>query len=299
MSARSPFHRWPFFIVTIILLLFYCAPSSVSFVSSTLSYIMYPVLVVQRAVTEPIRHWHIRRHERAALEKLIVAYRQEREALVAENIALRGTQIHQEDIQEMHDFRQRYEDLHAPIVQVIFKEFSPEQHFFFIDAGSHRGIEVDMIAVYKNGIIGRVSEVYPWYSKVTLVTDRLCKIPALCVTSKALGIYSGLNDTQQGELSFVSHLMPLMTGELLVSSGDGLIYPKGFGIGRIRSCEPDASGFMHKIDIEPLFDIRSITYCCVIRKGTAYKNFDQELDASHQEAPRHIDKKESHEKSSE
>ena len=33
-----------------------------------------------------------------------------------------------------------------------------------------------MIAVFKDCFLGRVVEVYPWYSKVLLITDPGCKV---------------------------------------------------------------------------------------------------------------------------
>jgi rod shape-determining protein MreC len=135
----------------------------------------------------------------------------------------------------------------------------------FIDRGASKGVQPNMVALYKNCLIGRVSEVYPSYSKVLLITDKTCKIAALCGTTKSSGIHEGLNKKDYCTLNYVSHLCTLEEGELVISSGEGLVFPQGFGLGKIKSFT--RKGLFYDVVIEPLVDLKNIEYVYIIQKG--------------------------------
>ena len=63
-----------------------------------------------------------------------------------------------------------------------------------------------MIAVFKDCLVGRVVEVYPYYSKVILITDPTCKVAAICTSTNVKGIHEGMLSLTTTKLSFVNHL---------------------------------------------------------------------------------------------
>jgi rod shape-determining protein MreC len=228
------------------------------------SYCLYPVLLMQRSITGPINTMLSTKQTQRELEVTLNRVRLEKEALAAQLIELRAATAYLDEIQEVLEFKARYGDQDGRLAHVLMRAISPQEHFFLVGAGSEHGIEKDMIAVYKNGLVGRVTEVYPWYSKLLLITDRSCKIAAQCCTTGAVGIHEGLNDVGESALTRVSHLAAVEKGDLIVSTGDGLVFPKGFALGSIASSEAD--GLFHRIVIAPVFDVSTIEYCYLIRK---------------------------------
>lgn len=159
------------------------------------------------------------------------------------------------------------------VVQVIAKHFSDEKHFFFIEGGENIGVKVDMIAVYKNCLIGRVTEIFPYYSKVTLITDANCKVAAFCKDSKVRGIHEGQCKLNETKLSYVydSNVdlqKTIKKDDLVISSGEGLIFPRGFGLARVIECRK--KDFHVDIFLQPLVDLKEIDYCCLVTRGTEY-----------------------------
>ena len=169
------------------------------------------------------------------------------------------------DIKELADFKKRYEESHGHIAQILMKHFSDQSHFFLIDIGTRQGIKPDMVAVYKNCLIGKVAEVYPFYSKVVLITDKTCKVAAYCAQTHASGIHEGSNQSEQTMLNHVSHLSVMKEGDLILSSGEGLIFPQGFALGNVMSCKPN--GLLYTVHVEPLVDMHALAYCLIIQKG--------------------------------
>jgi len=232
------------------------------------SYIAYPFIYIQHAVVHPVKRWFEKRNAVHELESLVRQHQEQSQALLGELIACKSEACFLEETQELREFNARYAQESAIVAQILVRNFSDESHFFLIDRGARAGLEVDMVVVFKNCLVGRIIAVYPWYSKVLLVTDRLCKVPALSVDNKARGIYMGSNSLTLSSFAYVSHLEKMEAGELLISSGEGLVFPKGFGLGIIKSFDVNNSDYTYTTTVEPLIDLRTIDYCSVIKKGS-------------------------------
>lgn len=229
------------------------------------SYLVYPALVMQRSITTPIKSFLAKRKNVSQLEEQLAIITQERDRIIAQNIELHGMISFTQDTQELIDFKQRYNFSDAILAQVLVKNLSEQSHFFLIDKGARAGIQKDMVVIIKDCLIGKITEVYPCYSKAVLISDKSCKVAAYCTQSKATGIYEGNNEDARASLNHVSHLSNVEIGELILSSGDGLIFPRGFGLGKIKECH--TYGLFHQITIEPVVDLRAIQYCYVVQKG--------------------------------
>lgn len=234
------------------------------------SYLMYPILVVQNSVVAPIKTFFQKRKSVSELETQLKDLQSERDTILAQNIELQGMISFAQDTQELLEFKERYETHQTSLAQVLVKNFSEQAHYFLIDKGSRAGIQKDMAVVYKNVLIGKIHEVYPHYSKVVLVTDQSCKVAAFCADSKATGIYQGCNEAWIAHLNHVSHLSQLEEGEMILSSGDGLIFPRGFGLGKVKSFA--TQGLFYDVTIEPLLDLRSLSYCYVVTNHEELKH---------------------------
>lgn len=259
----------------IVSILFFFLAQRLSFISTKLinetsSYLVYPVLVMQRLIVDPIKSWREQRMTVNELKATIEQLHQERESLLAELIKLEATRVYAEQTKEVRDFIARYdEQANIHTAQILARHFSETAHFYLVDAGSNQGIEPDMVAVYNNVLIGRVVEVYPWYSKVRLITDAACKVSAYCAHTKASGIHEGKNNDTETQLCYVSHLDSVHENDLVISSGEGLIFPAGFALGRIAAVKRD--NLYHHVTIKPLMDLRAIHYCVLMAKGQRHQ----------------------------
>lgn len=233
------------------------------------SYVLYPFLALNHAVVDPVKNWAARRHTVNQLEKIIIQLQAERDELMAESIELRSELRYVTDIKDILNSNTQLTDSTVCIAQIIAKNFSDDAHYLLIDAGLSKGIAPGMVVVYKQCLVGKVTDVYPWYSKIIALTDRTCKVSACCLQTKTMGMHEGKNMFGSTQLNFVSHLAPIEEGDYLISSGEGLVFPRGLGIGQITSCHQD--GLYHVIDVKPLVDLSTISYCMVIQRGKSNK----------------------------
>ncbi len=225
--------------------------------------ILYPVLQLQRVVVNPIKNWSEQRATTKELYAIIDALRTEQQTLAAETIRLQSALAYYADIDELVQFNKRYADK-GYVAQILLKHQSNREHFFLVEGGLAHGIDKDMVAIYKNNLIGRVVEVYPWYSKVQLITDASCQVAACCTRTHAQGIHRGIYRDGESSLDYVNHFERLQIDDLVVSSGEGLVFPKGFALGKVTSCVAD--DLYQQVKVKPIIDFRSIQYCTLLAK---------------------------------
>jgi len=226
---------------------------------------MYPILVAQHKLVMPVKNFFERKKSRQEIEILLKALQEERADLLAQNVELNAMISYNGEIKELLEFKKQFEKTDAVLAQVLVKHFSDQSHFFLIDKGAQAGMKRDMVAIFKNCLLGKIVEVNPHYSKVLLVTDSMCKVAAYCAHTQASGIHEGNNNEQLTGMRYVSHLAQVEPDDLVLSSGDGLVFPKGFALGKIKTCNPE--GLFYDVVVEPIFDLRKIDYCFVIQKG--------------------------------
>src|SRR4030095_5586855 len=242
----------------------HCALIDISTIGSLSSYVVYPFLRVQQLVIEPIKVWLNRHVLINDLNNEIRCLQKERDELYGENIALKAKHYFADETNELRNFNKKYLLERGHIVQVLARHFSSNNQFFLMNAGSRHGIKKDMVALYNNCIVGRVGEVYPWYSKIFLITDAECKVAAMCPESGACGIHEGINDEQHTVLRYVSHLKKVIVNSMMLSSGEGLIFPRGFALGSIESVQKGE--LFYSINVRPALDFQTLCYCVLIAK---------------------------------
>ena len=115
-----------------------------------------------------------------------------------------------------------------------------------IDLGSRDGLRQNLPVLTTDGLVGRVSSVGVTRSQVVLLGDPNCRVSAR-VENQAhdMGIISasGPLDNSLVQLTYLAGGANLKSGENVVTSGQGGIYPAGIPIGQIVDSRPVEFGF--------------------------------------------------------
>ena len=110
-----------------------------------------------------------------------------------------------------------------------------------IDLGSRDGVVENLPVLTSEGLVGRVSSVGLTRSQVVLIGDPNCKVSAL-VENQAhdTGIISasGPLDNSLVELTYLSGSAILKSGQGVVTSGLGGVFPKGIPVGQVVDARP-------------------------------------------------------------
>jgi rod shape-determining protein MreC len=252
--------------LTLILLILSCVTLSVVAPTMTKKMVascLYPVICLQQSILNRVQGYMHRWKSIDELEHRLHRVQEEKQALMARIIEYEATNHYMHGIEELLAFKRRYALEHAYCVPILSKTISEQSHTMLIDAGSLHGIQVDMIALYNNILLGRVTQVYPTYSKVVLISDRDCKVAVYCAATGACGIHEGCN-SKTCVVSKVSHLDKVTLDDLVISSGQGSIFPQGFALGRIT--EYQQQDLFYTITVAPLIDYATLSYCMIISK---------------------------------
>ncbi len=238
-------------------------------VDRVVSYAVFPFLQLQRLVIEPITYLCAEWKRRIDVDALYQAVVKERDDLQADLLALQATQKFEEETAEVCAFKEQYHNPDAILGRVLMRQSGNGGNFLLIDVGSAREVHKDTAVVYKNYLVGKVVEVYPSYSKVIVISDPNCKVAAYCDKTATQGIYQGAGLNQDGVLTRVGHLSNVCDGDTVFSSGEGVIFPRGFGIGTIRSFVKNEGDMQYTIAVTPFLDFSTVDYCYVLKKEMA------------------------------
>lgn len=163
-------------------------------------------------------------------------------------------------LQALLDFRQEVPFL-TVAAQVIGSGGNEESQTVILDKGSNAGLHTDLPVIVPGGVIGKVLRVFPESSQVILITDANSGVASLLENSRIHGVLRGTNRPLT-KLTYVINGEPVTVGELLVTSGEDRIYPKGLPLGVVVSARP-ATEFQ-EIEVQPLAQLNRLEEVLVI-----------------------------------
>ena len=127
------------------------------------------------------------------------------------------------------------------LARVVLREPANWWRTAQIDLGSRDGLRVNLPVLTTDGLVGRVSSVSFTRSQVTLLGDPNCRVSARVENeTRDTGIIgaSGPLDTELVVLGYLSRTANLKPAQLVVTSGEGGIFPKGIPVGKIVDIQP-------------------------------------------------------------
>ena len=107
----------------------------------------------------------------------------------------------------------------------------------FVDRGSLSGVMRGMAVVTPDGIVGKVISAYPSASEVMLVTDPDFAAGVISQKSQSHGTLKG-DGTPTCKVDYIPLEDKLEPGEMLFTSGDDRIFPRGFPVGVVKAVRP-------------------------------------------------------------
>lgn len=223
------------------------------------SYFASPVIRVASAITNPLKAYLYRRKLKKNLYAVYRDLKKKYLKTMEENISLRGTLEYIKKSKDLIDFKDRYKLEDSILSKILIKNIDSSEHYIVVNRGERHGVKKNMAAIYKFQLIGRVSSVNPNYSKVSLITDSNSKVSAYANSSEVKGVVMGSNNIKTLNLRYVSHLKKLHNGDFVLSSGQGLVFPEGFCLGKIVKIK--TQDLCHYIELEPLVKIEELETC--------------------------------------
>jgi rod shape-determining protein MreC len=146
--------------------------------------------------------------------------------------------------------------------QVIGTSGTDSNRVIYIDKGEDVGIKRDMAVITADGIVGKVSLVYPSEAQVLLINDQTSGVGVILADARLQGWVGGavngevvLNDVMSDEQ------VPI--GEKVLTSGGDRIFPKGLPVGTVTKVGKGKDLFLN-IKVKPAADLSRLEEVLVL-----------------------------------
>jgi rod shape-determining protein MreC len=133
-----------------------------------------------------------------------------------------------------------------------------------LDQGRNQGVKNGLPVLAPEGIVGRVVEAYPNYSKAMLIVDRNSGAEAMVQRTRVRGILQG-KGANRCSLDFVPKSADVQPGDLVMASGLGGIYPKGLVFGKVSAADKKKPGVFQEIEVTPAVDLSALEEVLVVK----------------------------------
>lgn len=190
----------------------------------------------------------------------------------------------EEQVAELQLEKQRYEEeslengrlralldlkqsLRVPTVAatVLANSFRAATKTCLIDRGTRFGLSADMPVVNPQGVVGRVWAAGASLSKIQLLTDASAAVAVLVQRTRVQGVLMGRGD-QVLELRYVSSVDDVRAGDLLLTSGQDRIYPRGLPVGVVAEVR-EGTGLLKTVTVVPRVDFDKLEEVLVLKRA--------------------------------
>lgn len=156
------------------------------------------------------------------------------------------------------------------VAKVIYKGIDPYGEIMIIDKGARDGLMVQMpvlaLAEGKGvGLVGQVVEVYRNWSKVILLTDPSFAVDVKILRTQDRAIVRGKAEAL-ASLEFLPLYSQAKEGDLVVTSGQDLLFPSGLLVGEIKRIKKDPQGLFQRGEIQPFVDLYNLSHVVILMK---------------------------------
>ncbi len=138
--------------------------------------------------------------------------------------------------------------------------FSPNnwEKYIVIDVGKGKGVNIGDLVVSDGYLVGKITDVGLFSSKVTLVNDIDFKITGRTQKTREYVFLRGIG--KNAVLKFVKKNQDIRVGDLVETDN-----PKGIPIGKIVKVEDYPTEFFKKVEVEPFLKTFKLEYVLVIK----------------------------------
>lgn len=135
---------------------------------------------------------------------------------------------------------------------------------FVVNRGTDHGIDLNMPVFTMRGLVGRISAVSKTHAKVQLLPDPALHVSVMIQRTRVIGFLNG------GSANYLQAMVPSYTGvregDTLVTSGLGGIYPKGIGVGVVRSLRKGDVEVVTDLELEPFQKFTKLEEVFIMQK---------------------------------
>jgi rod shape-determining protein MreC len=121
------------------------------------------------------------------------------------------------------------------VAELLTIDLDPSYQQVVVNKGKRDGVFLGQPALDANGVMGQVTEVYPFSSRIVLLTDPSHGIPVQINRNGLRAVATGRGLGLPLKLEHLPQNADVREGDLLVTSGLGGRFPMGYPVGTVQS----------------------------------------------------------------
>jgi rod shape-determining protein MreC len=183
--------------------------------------------------------------------------REENERLQVEALVLGETLEENQRLRRLLDLRARLPIQTLP-GEIIAREWGGWVRSLIVNRGRTDDIQRLTAVISPDGMVGRVVDVRRGSAVVQVLTDPTSSVGAHTLRSRTPGMVEG---EPRGTIRFkymARDVAGLTAGDVVVTSGQGGLFPRGIPIGRVRAIDDRGSALFHFAILDPAVDFARV-----------------------------------------
>jgi rod shape-determining protein MreC len=152
--------------------------------------------------------------------------------------------------------------------EIIAREWGGWIRSLTVNRGRGDNVPRLSAVISPDGLIGRVVDVRPGASIVQVLTDPASTVGALVLRTRTPGIVEG---DPRGTLRFkfmARDGASIQNGDVLVTAGQGGLFPRGIPIGTVRAIDNRGAALFHYAELTPAVDFARVDEVLVVTGDT-------------------------------
>ena len=132
---------------------------------------------------------------------------------------------------------------------------------YVVNKGKNDNIQKGMIVIAAQGLVGQVTSVGSNWSIIQSLINENIAVSVMVQSTRDTGYIKGFNDSQNKNLAKVYDLpmdSEIKEGDVIMTSGVGMLYPKEIRIGEVISVEEDKVRVMKNAVVKPYVDFNKL-----------------------------------------
>lgn len=173
-----------------------------------------------------------------------------------------------ERLRSLLNFQTRNSYYNFVVCHIMGRPNNGELNGYIIDKGIRDGVSKGMVVVNAEGLVGQVTSTANNWSIVQTLADENIAVGAMVENTKENnGVVKGYKDSNKNLLAKIYYLplnSAIKEGDVITTSGDGFLYPKGIRIGKVVKVEEDRGKVMKNAVIQPYVDFNKLEEVSII-----------------------------------
>lgn len=168
-------------------------------------------------------------------------------------------------------------DSRVEVAEIMSVATNPFEQQIVINKGSEEGLYEGQPLIGEDGILGQVTVVSHQMSRAILISDRNHSLPVRVVRNDIRAIAHGTGVIDELVMSNLPRNVDIKVGDLLVTSGLGGKFPRGYPVARVIEYSPDNGTGFAEVKARPVENLNRLRYVLLMWPNEYFPTGDRNI----------------------